>query len=115
MTLALYMDHHVKRPVTTGLRRRGLDVLTALEDGTSTAPDPALLDRATALARALVTQDEDLLREAALRQQQGVPFAGVVYAHQQGVTIGRFVTDLELVAKVLDPPDIANQVIHLPL
>jgi hypothetical protein len=29
------MDHHVQRAVTEGLRRRGVDVVTALEDGSS--------------------------------------------------------------------------------
>jgi hypothetical protein len=115
MTLALYMDHHVKWPVTAGLRRRGVDVLTAFDDGAQTMPDPNLLSRATALGRVLVTQDKDLLREGGLRQQQGVPFAGIIYAHQLGITIGRFITDLELIATVLDPPDIANQVMRLPL
>ncbi len=115
MTLALYMDHHVKWPVTAGLRRRGVDVLTAFEDGAHTMADPDLLDRATALGRVLVTQDEDFLREAGLRQQQGIPFAGVIYTHQLGITIGTFVTDLELIATIFEPPDIANQVIHIPL
>ncbi len=115
MTLALYMDHHVKRQVTAGLRRRGVDVLTAFEDGADTLPESDLLDRATALTRVLVTQDDDLLREGAFRQQHGVPFTGLIYAHQQSVTIGQFVTDLELIATVYDPPDVANQVIYLPL
>lgn len=29
MTVALYMDVHVDRAITIGLRRRGVDVLTA--------------------------------------------------------------------------------------
>jgi hypothetical protein len=33
MPLAFYMDHHVPRAVTLGLRLRGVDVLTAYEDG----------------------------------------------------------------------------------
>jgi len=32
MTIALYMDHHVPRTITTGLRLRGIDVITAYED-----------------------------------------------------------------------------------
>jgi hypothetical protein len=48
MPVALYMDQHVPRAITTGLRLRGIDVLTALEDGASDVDDPELLDRASA-------------------------------------------------------------------
>jgi hypothetical protein len=74
-----------------------------------------LLDRATALGRALFTQDDDLLREAAARQRHGVAFAGVIYAHQLKVTIGQCIRDLELIATVNEPEDCANQMIYLPL
>ena len=63
MSLALYMDVHVPRAVTTALRLRAIDVLTAQEDGTSKWDDGHLLQRATELGRILVSQDEDLLRE----------------------------------------------------
>jgi len=33
MGLKLYMDQHVPRSITSGLRLRGVDVLTAFEDG----------------------------------------------------------------------------------
>lgn len=45
MPLALNMD--IPRAITNGLRRRGVDVLTAQEDGTAELDDPPLLDRAT--------------------------------------------------------------------
>lgn len=61
MPLGLYMDVHVPRSVTNGLRRRGVDVLTAQEDGAAEFTDPQLLDRATELGRAFYTQDDDLL------------------------------------------------------
>lgn len=64
--MRLYMDVHVPYAVTTGLRLRGVDVLTAQEDGASELDDPALLDRATELGRVLYTQDDDLLRESKL-------------------------------------------------
>jgi len=115
MAVGLYMDHHVPRAVAHGLRLREVDVLTAYEDGKSTAQDPALLDRATELQRPFVTQDDDLLAEANERQQRGEEFAGVIYAHQLRISIGRFVHDLELIAKASDPEDLANEVIYLPL
>jgi hypothetical protein len=34
MTIALYMDVHIPQSITIQLRRRGIDVLTAQEDGT---------------------------------------------------------------------------------
>jgi|SRR5215467_1628128 len=79
MSVHLYMDVHVRRTVTAGLRLRGVDVLTAQEDGTGELPDPELLDRATELGRVLFTQDDDLLREAKRRQQTGESFAGIIY------------------------------------
>ena len=34
MSVAFYMDPHVKAAITDGLRRRGVDVMTCLADGT---------------------------------------------------------------------------------
>lgn len=115
MPLPLYMDHHVPRAITSALRLRGVDILTAGEDGAALLADPALLDRATALGRALFSQDDDLLEEAASRQRQGVHFAGVIYGHQLGAPIGVCVRDLEIIASVAEPSDLVNQVIFLPL
>ncbi len=115
MSVALYMDEHVHRAITLGLRLRGLNVLTAQEDGHRNTPDALLLDRATELQRPLFSQDEDLLAEAKRRQTKGIPFSGVIYAHQLRVTIGICVRDLELIARVADPQDLENRVEFLPL
>jgi predicted nuclease of predicted toxin-antitoxin system len=109
------MDVHVPSAVTLGLRMRGIDVLTAQEDGTTELSDDALLDRATALGRALVTQDEDLLREAAVRQVAGKQFAGVVYSHQLRVTLGQFIADLEVIVQCCDAEEIVDQSVFLPI
>jgi len=115
VSIKLYMDVNVRRAVTEGLRLREVDVLAAQEDEAGRLSDTALLDRATALGRVLFTQDEDLLREAAERQQRGEAFAGVVYVHQLKVTVGQCIRDLELLAKVNEPDDCANRVEYLPL
>jgi predicted nuclease of predicted toxin-antitoxin system len=115
MPLKLYMDHHVPRAITMGSRLRHVDVLTAYEDHAHEISDPSLFDRATSLGRVLFTQDDDLLAEATKRQQAGIAFAGVIYAHQQNVSIGQCVEDLELIAAAGNDADVANQVIYLPL
>jgi hypothetical protein len=115
MPLKLYMDQHVPRAITVGLRRRQVDVLTAYEDGAHELTDPDLLDRATAEGRVLFTRDDDLLVEAARRQRAGIAFGGVVYAHQQLVSIGQAIHDLELIATVGTVEDVASQIFFLPL
>lgn len=77
--------------------------------------DPDLLDRATKLGRVLFTQDDDLLAEATRRQQIGQLFGGVIYAHQQHISIGRCVHDLELIVVAGADDDVINQVLYLPL
>ena len=115
MSLGLYMDVHAPAAITRGLVLRGVDVLTAQLDGTTELADPDLLDRATELGRVLFSQDEDLLAEAAKRQRRGVPFGGVIYAHQLGITIGQAINDLEILAQAGTSSDFANRVEYLPL
>ncbi len=115
MSLPLYMDVHVPYAITTELRLRGVEVITAQDDETIELEDAALLDRATELGCVIFTQDNDFLREATQRQVTGQPFAGVVYGHQMKVTIGQCVEDLELIAKVYEPEEMASRVEYLPL
>jgi hypothetical protein len=115
LSLRLYRDVHVPAAITIGLRRREVDVLTAQTDNAGLLPDDVLLERATALGRVLFTQDKDLLAETQGCQRGGKPFAGVIYAHQLRVTIGQCVNDLELMAKVYEPADMADRVEHLAL
>ena len=115
MSIRLYMDVHVPYALTFELRLRGVDVLTAQEDGTGKLEDSKLLDRASTLGRVLVTQDEDFLKEAARRQEIALSFAGVVFAPQLEVTIGQCVRDLELIAVASDLEDWINWVEFLPL
>jgi Domain of unknown function (DUF5615) len=109
------MDVQVPAAITHGLRGRAVTVLTAQDDGTDRLADPQLLDRTTQLGFVLFTQDQDFLAEAARRQQAGEPFAGVVYGPQNPGWIGRYIDDLELLAKVFDPIDMRNRVEYLPL
>jgi predicted nuclease of predicted toxin-antitoxin system len=75
------MDEHVPGPITNGLRRAGIDVLTVQEDGLAAGDDPIVLDRATQLGRILFPQDEDFLRHASDYQRPGQSFSGVIYGH----------------------------------
>ena len=41
--VSLYMDQHVPRAITIGLRLRGIDVITAFEDGAGEMNDLELI------------------------------------------------------------------------
>ncbi len=115
MSLKLYLDVHVHRAITEGLRRRGVDVVTAQEDGAGRFDDDVLLNRAGELGRVLFSQDEDFLTETARRQQIGESFAGVIFGRQSEVTIAQYIADLELLAKACEPDEMVNRLQYLPL
>ena len=104
------MDQNLPRHITVGLRLAGIDVITAYEDGATEMYDAELLERAGELERVLFTQDNDLLAEAAKRQREGIPFRGVIYAHQLRVSIGICISNLEIIAKAGEPEDLINRV-----
>jgi len=111
----LYVDVHVPAAIAAELRRRGVDVLTAQEDGTTELKVDDLLIRASSLERLLFTQDIRLKALAEDWQRIGRPFAGLVFGHQLHGSIGQYIRDLELIAKVTAPADWHGQVEQLPL
>jgi hypothetical protein len=108
------MDHHVPSPVTSALRGRGYDVLTAAEDNASRQDDDELLSRATEKGRILVTQDRGFLSLTADWRSQDRPFFGVVYSPQGKLSFAELAEWLELVASTLREEEIRGQVIFLP-
>ncbi len=113
--ISFYMDEHVPKAITNGLRLRGIDVLTVQEDGRTGIADNLVFDRAIELQRILFTQDDDFLVEVQKRQQQGLTFSGVIYAHQLAISIGRCISDLELIAQIVTLEELAGTVQYLPL
>ena len=115
MPALFYMDVHIPQAVTNQLRRRGVDVLTAHEDGTTQLDDESLLIRSTQLNRVLVTQDIRFSVRATTWQTEGRQFGGLVFAHQLAITVGQFVRDLQIIAEASLDGECDNQVFRLPL
>jgi predicted nuclease of predicted toxin-antitoxin system len=113
--VSFYMDEHIPKAITLGLRLRGIDVLTAQEDGREGNSDPELLDRACVLRRVLFTFDDDLLSEAADRQRADKPFCGVLYAHPLRISIAKCISDLSIIGQAGELRDMENCAEFLPL
>jgi hypothetical protein len=58
MAVSFYLDVHVPQPIADQLRRRGVDVITAIEDGWAEKKDHELLEHARELGRVIFTQDD---------------------------------------------------------
>lgn len=114
MSLAIYMDEHVKSAVTDGLRARGINVLTAQEDGYARRDDGELLARAWELRRIMFTEDDHFLNIAQEWRDSSREFAGIGYAHQMAVTIGGSINDLQLICEAVSEEESRNTIIYLP-
>lgn len=100
-----YMDEHVAKAVVRGLRRQGVDVLTALEATMQGTSDEEHLALATREGRVLFTQDADFLRLHAI----GVAHAGIAYVPQH-TPLGRITRGLLLIYEVLDADSMKGKV-----
>lgn len=115
MSVAFYGDEHVSDALATALAARGVDMLLAVNDGMSSATDEDILDHATNLGRVVFTNDRDFLKIAALRIQTGEYFAGIVYCHQERLSLGETVDELEYLGQVAEPSEMINAVKYIPL
>jgi predicted nuclease of predicted toxin-antitoxin system len=99
------VDEHVPRAVTEGLRRRGVDVLTAQQAELRGATDDKYLAFAVREGRVVFTQDADFLRLHAAGQSH----RGIVYASQQ-TSIGAIIRSLMLIHNALSSEDMVQHV-----
>ena len=115
MAITLYLDVNVPEAIAAQLRRRGVDVMTVVEDGKRRLPDDTLLEHAKDIGRVVFTFDIGFRVLAEQWQREAKQFAGLIFGRQLGATIGQFVSDLELVALTSEPEEFRNFVLHLPL
>jgi hypothetical protein len=103
------MDQHYYSSVSKGLRRLGLDVLTAQDAGRCGLPDQDQLAFATSQERVMVTFDSDYLA----LHQSGVAHAGIAWCPQEKYGIGMLIQLLELLHGISDSDQMRNHVEYL--
>ncbi len=100
-----YTDEHVAKAVVTGLRLRGIDVLSVEEAGLRGASDDEHLTFALAHQRTIFTQDSDFLKLAT----EGRPHSGIVFASQQ-TPVGPIIRMLVLIHHVLTAEEMSGKI-----
>lgn len=115
--LTLVADENLKQQITNGLRRRlaGIDIVTTLQAGLSGTSDPKVLAWAAEVGRIVVTHDlRTMAGHAYDRVGAGEPMAGVVEVPTT-MSIGHAIDELLLVVQLLEPHEIKDRVLRLPL
>jgi hypothetical protein len=107
-----FADVHVRRAIVRGLRRRGMDVVTAQERGLDQASDEVLLATATAEGRLMLTNDEDFLAIHHAWLLAGRSHAGIVF-WRQTMPIGEAIRRIIAYASQTAPQDAINTVKYL--
>jgi hypothetical protein len=103
--------------VLRGFRRRapGIDVVRAQDTPADGASDPAILAYAAIDGRVLLTHDRSTVPDFAYaRVGQGLPMPGVILVHDW-LGVGLAVENLLLVAYCMEPDELADRVIYVPL
>lgn len=100
-----YIDVHVAKAVMHGLTRRGVDVLSCVDNGQRDADDDELLAYATREQRVMVTHDSDFL----ILHGQGVEHTGIVYFNRP-MSIGETIRSLLLIYEVMEAEEMFNHV-----
>ena len=107
--LRYFADQHLPRPVVDGLRRRGVEILTAQEAGRCTLPDSDQLAFAATEGRVLVTFDPDFLA----LHQAGTSHAGIAWCPATKYGIGQLIQMLLLLRSVVSSEEMVNHVEYL--
>ncbi len=113
MPLPLYADECVDGRIVAGLRRRGVDLVTAGDQNLLGASDEQHVGRATQLGRVVVTSDRDFFAIANGLLARGTPFPGLLFI-QSTATVGDAVRAIEEVAAFKEPGDMENMIEWIP-
>jgi hypothetical protein len=94
--------------IVEGLKRRGVNVFSAMELGKLGLTDEEQLKVASEKQAVIFTCDTDFLRIV-----MGRAHLGIIYVHQQKLTVGECIKRLKVIAETRSTQDLENQVVFL--
>ncbi|WP_333655477.1 DUF5615 family PIN-like protein [Dissulfurispira sp.] len=105
--MKIYADENIERSIIEGLRRRGIEVISAIELGYAGKPDAFHIEKASEIKAVILTHDTDFLR---LASNQATQHHGVIFAHPESISIGQCIRGVELIASILTAKDMENHI-----
>ena len=106
--IKIYADESVNVAIIEGLKRRGVEAFSAKEINKLGMTDEQQLETAIQKQAVIFTHDVDFLRIATHKQHPGI-----IYVHQQKLTIGECIKRLKTIAQTKTPEEMKNKIIFL--
>jgi len=106
--MRIYVDESVNTAIVEGLKRRGVDAFSAKDMGKLGLTDEQQIKVAAANRAAIFTHDVDFLRMASEKRHPGI-----IYVHQQKLTVGECIKRLKAIAETKSPAQMRGRIIFL--
>jgi hypothetical protein len=113
MPVDIYTDESVPTVIADGLKRRGVTAISARDAGNLELTDSEQLAYAAANHLLLFTHDTDFIHLAYLRNASSLDHWGVIYVHQNKLSVGECIRRLQRIAKRFDQDYFKNRVEYL--
>ena len=108
--IKIYTNESVNVAIPEGLRRRGIEAWSAKDAGNLGLTDEAQLAYAVRQGATIFTHDDDFFQLAVQWIKEGRSHCGVIYAHQQEVTIGECISKIRFIVDLLAPQDMKDHI-----
>jgi len=108
--IKIYADENVNGAIVQGLRRRGVEIQSTYEAGNLGNSDEEQLEYAVAQNACLFTHDDDLLVIADQWQKAGKDHNGIIFVHQEKLSIGEIISRIKLLVDILAPEEMKNHI-----
>lgn len=105
----IYTNESIPVSVATGLKRRGVDAWSARDAGNLGLSDEEQLKYASRERAVIFTHDEDFLRLVSEWMQQGKEHWGIIYVHEQKLSIGECIRRLMAYALAVEAEEMKNR------
>ena len=106
--IKIYADESVSIAIVEGLKRRGVNVFSAKDLGKLGLTDEEQLKVAVENHAVIFTHDADFLWMALDKH-----YLGIIYVHQQKLTIGECIKRLKIIAETKTAQEMENQILFL--
>ncbi|MCP4428647.1 MAG: hypothetical protein GY803_29525 [Chloroflexi bacterium] len=110
MPLKIYTNESVPVAVAAGLKRRGIDAVSARDSGNLGLSDPDQLEYANNENAVIFSHDDDFLRLAHQWILEGRKHSGAIYVHQEKLSLGECVKRLEEIALLFEREDFFDHI-----